>query len=135
MTSRRCIVLEEGVRELLELHHYTVRIVPVGYHKDIPPVHLVASRGQSETRYIRIKKVSRKLRTIQTLETRCRNEIVLYRKILSGSTRCDGLHCEIWIYSLYDGYHCFEVLTGSVREIPKLVPDTGIPLPDTGGPS
>ena len=30
MTSRRCIVLEEGVRELLELHHYTVRIIPVG---------------------------------------------------------------------------------------------------------
>ena len=135
MTSRRCIVLEEGVRELLELHHYTVRIVPVGYPRHSPPVHLVASRGQSETRYIRIKKVSRKIRTIQTIETRCRNEIVLYRKILSGSTRSAGLHCEIWIYSLYDGYHCFEVLTDSVREIPKLVPDTDVPLPDTGGPS
>jgi hypothetical protein len=75
------------------------------------------------------------MRTIQTIETRCRTEIVLYRKILSGSCRDAGLHCEIWIYSLYDGYHCFEVLTGSVREIPKLTPDTGIPLPDKGGTS
>jgi len=135
MTSRRCIVLEEGVRELLELHHYAVRIVPFGYPQHSPPVHLVASRGPGETRYIRIKKVSRMMRTIQSIETRCRTEIVLYRKILSGSTRGAGLHCEIWIYSLYDGYHCFEVLTGSVREIPKLTPDTGVPLPDKGGTS
>jgi hypothetical protein len=135
MTSRRCIVLEEGVRELLELHHYTVRIVPVGYPHHSPPVHLVASRGPDETRYIRIKKVSRRLTTIQTIETKCRNDIVQYRKILSGSISGAGLHCEIWIYSLYDGYHCFEVLTGSVREIPKLAPDTGVPLPDKGVPS
>ena len=133
MTSRRCIVLEEGVRELLELHHYTVRIIPVGYPQHSPPVHIVASRGSKETRYIRIKKISRRQRTIQSIETSCRNDIILYRKILSGSTRGTGLHCELWIYSLYDGYHCFEVLTGSVREIPKL--DTGIPRPDTGGPA
>jgi hypothetical protein len=133
MTSRRCIVLEEGVRELLELHHYTVRIIPVGYPHHSPPVHLVASRGPGETRYIRIKKVSRQqLRTVPSLETRCRNDIVMYRKILSGPGRGAGLHCEIWIYSLYGGYHCFEVLTGSVREIPKLTPDTGVLLPDTG---
>ena len=135
MTSRRCIVLEEGVRELLVLNHYAVRIVPVGYPHHSPPVHLVASRGHSETRYIRIKKVSRMMRTIQTIETRCRNDIVLYRKILSGSTRSAGLHCEIWIYSLYDGYHCYEVLTGSVREIPKLAPDTGGLFPDPGASS
>jgi len=135
MTSRRCIVLEEGVRELLEYHHYQVRIVPVGYKKHYLPVHLVASRGPGETRFIRIKKVSRKLRTIQNIETTCRNEIVQYRKILSGPGRDTGLHCEIWIYSLYDGYHCFEVFTGSVREIPKLAPDTGVPLPDKGGRS
>jgi hypothetical protein len=135
MTSRRCIVLEEGARELLELHHYTVRIVPVGYPQHSPPVHIVASRGDTETRYIRIKKVSRKPRTVQSIETTCRIDIVLYRKILSGSTRSAGLHCELWIYSLYDGYRCFEVLAGSVREIPKLTPYTGVPLPDTGGAS
>jgi hypothetical protein len=135
MTSRRCIVLEEGVRQLLELNHYAVRIVPVGYPKHSPPVHLVASRGHNETRYIRIKKVSRRLRTIQTIETTCRNEIVQYRKILAGPAGGTGLHCEIWIYSLYGGYHCFEVLTGSVREIPKLAPDNGVPLPDRGAPS
>src|SRR5512137_3011996 len=98
MTSRRCIVLEEGIRELLELHHYTVRIIPVGYPHHSPAVHIVASRGPGETRYIRIKKVSRQqLRTIQSLETQCRNDIVLYRKILSGSGISAGLHCEIWI--------------------------------------
>ena len=65
MTSRRCIVLEEGVRELLELNHYTIHIVPVGYNKNSPPAHLVASREPDETRYIRIKKVSRRSRTTQ----------------------------------------------------------------------
>ncbi|MDD1699530.1 MAG: hypothetical protein LUQ04_01920 [Methanoregula sp.] len=134
MTSRRCIVLEEGVRELLALHHYRVRIVPVGYNRHFPPVHLVASRGPGETRYIRIKKVSRRPRTIQNIETMCRNEIVLYRKIRSKPGGGAGLHCEIWIYSPYNGYHCFEVLAGSVREIPQLVPDTGEPLPDGGTP-
>ena len=135
MTSRRCTLLEEGVRELLELNHYAVRIVPVGYNRHFPPVHLVASRGPGETRYIRIRKVSSRSRTIQNIETTCRNEIVQYRKILSGSPGGTGLHCEIWVYSLHDGYHCFEVLTGSVREIPKLAPDTGIPLPDRAAPS
>jgi hypothetical protein len=134
MTSRRCIILEEGVRELLELEHYTVRILPVGYNRHFLPVHLVASRGPGETRYIRIRKAYRRRRTIQNIETMCRNEIVLYRKILSGSGRGAGLHCEIWVYSPYDGYHCFEVLTGSVREIPKLVPDTGDPHPGKGAP-
>ena len=135
MTSRRCIVLEEGVRELLECHHYQVRIVPVGYKRHYLPVHIVASRGPGETRYIRIKKVSRKLRTIQNIETRCRLEIRQYRKILSRSEGFPGLHCEIWIYSLYDGYHCYEVLTGSVREIPKLATDTGGLFPDPGASS
>jgi len=123
VTSRRCIILEEGVRELLELDHYTVRILPAIYNRHSLPVHLVATRGPDETRYIRIRKSYRRRRTIQNVETMCRNEIVLYRRILSGTGDGASLHCEIWIYSPYDGYHCFEVLTGSVREISKLVPD------------
>ena len=134
MTSRRCILLEEGVRELLELEHYTVRIIPVGYSQRSPPVHIVASRGPGETRYIRIKKVIHRSRTAQNIETRCRREIRQYRRILSEQEGIPGLHCEIWIYSPYDGFHCYEVLFGSVREIPKLVPDAGGPLPGTGAP-
>lgn len=123
VTSRRCIILEQGVRELLELDHYTVRILPHIYNRHSLPVHLVASRGPDETRYIRIRKSYRRRRTIQSVETMCRHEIMLYRRILSGPDRIAGLHCEIWIYSPYDGYHCFEVLPCSVREIPKLVPE------------
>jgi len=128
VTSRRCILLEEGVRELLESDHYTVRIMPVGYTQRSPPVHLVASRGPGVTRYIRIKKVIHRSRIALNIETRCRVEIRQYRRILSGPEGIPGLHCEIWIYSLRDGFHCYEVLPGSVREIPKLVPDTGGPL-------
>jgi hypothetical protein len=129
MTSRRCIVLENGARELLESEQYTVRIVPVGYNRHLPPVHLVASRP-GETRYIRIKKVCYRSRTARHIETRCRSEIGLYRRILSGPGVIPGLHCEIWIYSPYDGYHCFEVLPGGVREIPRLAGDTGNPVPE-----
>ena len=129
MTSRRCTLLEEGARELLELNHYAVRIVPVGYHRHLPAVHLVASRGPGETRYIRIRKVSSRSRTIRHIEETCKKEIGQYRKILAGPGRITGLHCEIWIYCLHDGYHCFEVLAGSVREIPKIEPAAGVLLP------
>jgi hypothetical protein len=134
VTSRRCILLEEGVRELLELEHYTVRIMPVGYTQRSPPVHLVASRGPDETRYIRIKKVIHRSRIARNIETRCKVEIRQYRRILSGPEGSPGLHCEIWIYSPYDGFRCFEVLTGSVREIPRLVPNAGEPLPGREAP-
>jgi hypothetical protein len=134
VTSRRCILLEEGVRELLELEHYTVRIMPVGYTQRSPPVHIVATRGMGETRYIRIKKVIHRSRIARNIETRCKVEIRQYRRILSGPEEIPGLHCEIWIYSPYDGFRCFEVLTGSVREIPRLVPDAGEPLPGREAP-
>jgi hypothetical protein len=134
VTSRRCIILEEGVRELLELDHYTVRILPVGYKQRFPPVHIVASRGPYETRYIRIKKVIHRSRIARNIETRCRVEIRQYRRILSGPEGIPGLHCEIWIYTPRDGFHCYEVLTGSVREIPKLVQDAGEPLPSKEAP-
>ncbi len=132
VTSRRCIVLEEGLRELLEYHHYQVRIVPVGDKRHFPPVHLVATRGPDETRYIRIRKISSKSRAIRDIEIRCKGEIALYRRVLSGSPKAIALHCEIWIYSLYGGYRCFEVLPGSIREISLLAPDTGTPFPDRG---
>jgi hypothetical protein len=132
VTSRRCIVLEEGVRELLELNHYTIQIVPVGYNKHSPPAHLVASRKPDETRYIRIKKVSHRSRTIQDIETMCKNEIIQYRKMLLRSAGVTGLHCELWIYTLLDGYRCFEVLKESVREIPKLSPDNLVSLQNGG---
>jgi hypothetical protein len=134
VTSRRCILLEEGVRELLEMEHYTVRIIPVGYTQRSPPVHLVASRGTGETRYIRIKKVIHRSRIAQNIETRCRAEIRQYRRILSGPEGSLSLHCEIWIYSPYDGFHCYEVLPLSVREIPKLAPDAGELLQDKEAP-
>jgi len=133
MTSRRCSILEEGVRELLESDHYTVRIVPVGYNRRFIPVHLVATRGPGDTRYIRIRKAYRLRRTIRNIETLCRNEIMLYRKILSQPDRIPGLHCEIWIYSLYYGFHCFEVLAGCIREIPRLPADTAGLVPEGDG--
>lgn len=132
MTSRRCILLEQGVRELLESDHYTVRIIPVGYKQRFPPVHIVASRGPYETRYIRIKKVIHRSRISMNIETRCRIEIGHYRRILSRPDGIPGLHCEIWIYTPRDGFHCYEVFTGSIREIPKLPEDTGQPLPEAG---
>jgi hypothetical protein len=122
------------VRELLEINHYTIQVVPVGYNKHSPPAHLLASRGPDEIRYIRIKKVSRRSRTVQNIEMMCNNEIVQYRKMLARAPQSKGVHCEIWIYTLNDGYRCFEVLPENVREIPKLAPDN-FSLPQNGGAS
>ena len=43
MTSRRGTLVEEGARELLQMHGYTVRVIPPGFNKKFPPAHLVAT--------------------------------------------------------------------------------------------
>jgi hypothetical protein len=52
MTSRRGTLIEQGARELLQFHRYAVRVIPFGFNKRFPPVHLVATRpsGPSERR-------------------------------------------------------------------------------------
>ena len=120
MTSRRGTLVENGARELLQIHGYTVRVLPVGFNKRLPPAHLVASREPDETRYIRIKKISHQSPCVETIQSACRMDLVQFLKHLSHHLPETGLHCEIWIYSLCYGFRCFEILIDSIREIPKL---------------
>ena len=53
MTSRRGTLVEEGARELLQVHGYRVRVIPPGFDKKLPPAHLVAERDSGEKRFIR----------------------------------------------------------------------------------
>lgn len=117
MTSRRGKLIEEGARELLQLHGYTVRTIPPEFNKRYPPAHLVASRGTGEIRHIKIRKISRRPSTVETVESHCTKDLVQYRKYLSRHAEDAGLHCEIWLYFLSNGFCCFEVLMDSVREI------------------
>ena len=119
MTSRRGKLIEEGARELLQIHGYTVRTIPPEFNKRYPPAHLVASRGTGENRHIKIRKISRRPPTVQTVESHCTKDLVQYRKYLSRHAEEHGLHCEIWLYFLSHGFCCFEVLMDSVREIPQ----------------
>ncbi len=119
MTSRRGKLVEEGARQLLQVNGYTVRVIPPGYNKGYPPAHLVASLQSGETRFIRIKKISHLSPTVDTVVMKCGNDLVQFRKHLSRHPEEAGLHCEIWIYTLGQGFRCFEVLMDSVREIPK----------------
>ena len=119
MTSRRGTLIEEGARELLQLHGYTVRIIPPEFNKRYPPAHIVASRAKGEIRYIRIRKISRRPATIETIESQCTKDLVQYRKHLTRHPEKTGLHCEIWLYFLSFGFCCFEVLIDCVREIPQ----------------
>ena len=121
MTSRRGTLIEEGARELLQLHGYTVRTIPPGFSKRYPPAHLVASRGTGETRFIKIRKISRRPSTVETVESHCTKDLVQYRKYLFRHAEDDGLHCEIWLYFLSHGFCCFEVLIDRVREIPQFL--------------
>ena len=120
MTSRRGTLVENGAREQLLVHGYSVRVIPIGFNKRQPPAHLVASRGTDEKRYIRIKKISHLSPCIETIQSKCRTDLIQLRKHLSHHLQETGLHCEIWIYSLCYGFRCFEVLIDSIREIPKL---------------
>ena len=119
MTSRRGTLIEQGARELLQVHGYTVRVIPPGFNKRFPPAHLVASRGPDETRYIKIRKISHLSLTVDLVQGIYKLDIVQFRTLLARHAGESGLRCEIWIYSLYYGFRCFEVLKDSVREIPK----------------
>ncbi|MFA4849412.1 MAG: hypothetical protein WC626_06765 [Methanoregula sp.] len=119
MTSRRSTLIEEGARELLQLHGYTVRIIPPEFNKRYPPAHLVASLVTGETRYIRIRKISRRPLTVEIVESHCTKDLEQYRKYLLRHPEKTRLHCEIWLYSLSYGFCCFEVLIDNVREIPQ----------------
>ena len=120
MTSRRGTLVEEGARELLRFHGYTVQILPPGFNKRLPPVHLIATHPSGETRYIRIQKVSRKMPTAESLDLYCANDLVQLRKYTSGDPEGGAHRCEIWIYTLTHGFRCFEILADDIREIPRL---------------
>ena len=101
MTSRRGTLIEDGARELLQSHGYTVRVIPSGFNKRLPPAHLVASRGPDETRYIKIRKISHLSLTVDLVQEKYHLDIVQFRKHLARNAGETGIRCEIWIYSLY----------------------------------
>ena len=120
MTSRRGTLVEDGARELLRLHGYTVDVIPPGFNKKYPPAHLVATLPTGETRFIRIRKMSHLPSTADIIMAKCGLDLAQFRKHLARHAHEAGFHYEIWIYSLTHGFRCFEVLRDSIREIPKL---------------
>ena len=120
MTSRRGTLVEEGARELLQLHGYMVRVVPPGFNKKYPPAHLVAERPGGEKRFIRIRKFCHRPSTVDMVIQKCGIDLVQFRKHIARHIGNAEYHYEIWIYSLTHGFRCFEVLMDSIREIPKL---------------
>lgn len=127
MTSRRCIVLEQGVREQLQRAGYTVQIVPPVFSKRLPPAHLIATRGALETRYIRIRKISRTEPTVENVEWFLGRDITRYRACMERRPARPGLHYEIWVSTLRHGLTCFEVSKDSVQEIPRVPPAASAP--------
>lgn len=120
MTSRRGTLVEDGARELLQVHGYRVWVIPPGFDKRLPPVHLVAERPSGEKRFIRIRKFSKLPSTVDMVMRKCGLDLALFRKHIARHLGRAEYHYEIWIYSLTYGFRCFEVLKDSVREIPKL---------------
>ena len=116
MTSRRCMVLEQGACEQLRLHGYKVRIIPTGNDRRLPPAHLVACRS-GETRYIRIYKLSYRPATIDTVEQYFSRVILRYRTEMARHPDAP-IRYECWLYRLKHGYHCFEILPDRILEIP-----------------
>jgi hypothetical protein len=120
MTSRRGTLVEDGARELLQIHGYRVRVIPPGSNKRFPPAHLVATHPSGETRFIRIRKLSHQPSTTETVERKCSNDLVQFRKHIAGHPHETRSQYEIWIYSVTYGFRCFRIRMNSIREIPKL---------------
>lgn len=120
MTSRRGALVEDAARELLQYNGYAVQVLPPGFNKKLPPVHLIATHPSGVTRYIRIQKISRKSPTAESLNRYCANDLVQLRKSIAENPGAAGPRCEIWIYTLTHGFRCFEILADNIREIPRL---------------
>ena len=120
MGIRRCYILEESVRELLEPQGYRVDLMTPGRSRKPLPVNMLASRSPDERRYIRIKKMSGKPFDFISVERFCKKEIPVYRRVLASRVNDRNLHFEIWIFVPSATFHCYEVLRDGVREIPAL---------------
>lgn len=132
MTSRCCSLVEDGGHELLQFHGYKVWVLPVGFNKRFPPVHIVATRPSGETRFIRIMKLSHQPSTVQTVERKCCGGLRQFRKHLALHAGETGFHYEIWFYSLSYGFRCFEVDRDRVWASPKLSLRKEVSLHDGG---
>lgn len=116
MTSRRCIVLEQGACEQLRLDGYGISIIPIGKDKRLPPAHLVAGKSK-EKRYIRIYKMSARLANIYRLEECFAQVILRYRSEMARHPDLP-IRYEIWLYTLHYGYRCFAILPDRIKVIP-----------------
>ena len=131
MAARFCYILEYEAQELLRALGYRVHILQKNRSKNALPLCVVAFKEPGETRYVRIRKVSRKVPVLADVEEHCAKEIALYRKVLARSPDDAGLHCEIWLYAVRTGFHCYEVLKDTITEIPTPAPADGETLPAT----
>ena len=127
-------MLEQGACEHLRLNGYEVKIHPTGQNQRQPMAHLVASKKAGETRCIRIRKISHRSATTDTVEHCCMRDIVRYRYEMARHPMDSTIQYEVWLYTLPHGYYRFEVLPDRIREIAN---STG-KMPDrvsTGGAS
>lgn len=123
MTSRRCALMEDVAREQLQLHGYSVRILPPGFLKQEPPAHLIATLPSGEMRLIRLWKITNQPSTIIDIERKYRVSIQLFRRHMALHVPVSERHYEIWIYTISYGFRCFEILEQHLREIPKFPTD------------
>ena len=126
MTSRRSRLIEDGARELLQFHGYKVRVRRLDSTSGFPRP-TCRNPAIGETRFIRITKLFHQSSSVQTVEQRCYVGLAQLPQASGAPCRRDGLHYEIWCYSLSHGFRCFEVHKDSVREIPKLSLYTPVP--------
>lgn len=119
MTSRRCMVLEQGACERLRLSGYEVRIFPYGPNQQRPLAHLIACKGSEETRYISIRKCTHRPGTIDAVEQCSRQDILRYRSAMVRHAMDSMKRYEIWLYTLSHGYHCFAILPDMIQENPQ----------------
>ena len=129
MVARSCSILEYEAHELLKGMGYKVHILQKTHNKHSLPLCVVAFREPGETRYIRIRKVTRRPAIVKDVEASCCREVALYRKLLARSPPDPGLHCEVWIFAAHTGFHCYEVLQDSIMEIPTPKPMDADVLP------
>ena len=116
IAARRMTVLCRNAKVLLKVAGYIVVIVPERSLQQRFLAHLIASKGNTDVRYIRIKIAIKPFVSFADVETHCSMEIREFRKQIARNSRTTRFHGEIWVATTGSRFQCYEILSDTFRE-------------------
>ncbi|MFA4849413.1 MAG: hypothetical protein WC626_06770 [Methanoregula sp.] len=114
--ARRMTILCRNAKVLLKVAGYNVIIVPERSLQQRFLAHLIASKGNADVRYIRIKISIKMVVSFAEVEKHCVREICEIRKQIARNPKTPRFHGEIWVATADGRFQCYEISLDALRE-------------------